>query len=68
MASERPRVLPPRPEGVRCVSNPYAAHGEGHNRVCVCLCRCCVAEREPAQLTLFDARQLLPIDGMQGVG
>lgn len=46
MPESRRRILAPRPKHVRCVSDPYAAHGEGHNRVCVCLCVYCVAERE----------------------
>lgn len=56
------RVLPPRPKGWRCASNPNVPHGVGHNRVCVCQCSYCVAEREPAQLALFgdaDAPQVL---------
>lgn len=40
------RHLAPRPKGMRCVSNLYAAHGGGHNSVCVCLCAWCVAERQ----------------------
>lgn len=40
------RILAPRPKHVRCFSDPYAAHGEGQNRVCVCQCVYCVAERE----------------------
>lgn len=46
MSDKRTRYLAPRPKGVRCVSNPYVRHGEGHNRVCVCLCAWCVAERQ----------------------
>lgn len=45
MSRERKRFLAPRPKGVRCVSDPFRAHGDGHNRVCVCLCSWCVAER-----------------------
>ena len=39
-----------------CASAPFTPHGEGHNKVCVCLCRWCVAERapvEPDQRDLF---------------
>jgi hypothetical protein len=39
------RVLPQRPKHVRCFSDPYQRHGEGHNSVCVCHCVYCAAER-----------------------
>lgn len=31
-----------------CWTAPFTPHGVGHNSVCVCNCRWCVAEREPA--------------------
>lgn len=39
------RLYPPRPKGVHCASSLTTPHGEGHNAVCVCFCRYCVAER-----------------------
>jgi len=48
----------PKARGVVCFSAKGVPHGEGHNRVCVCRCQWCVAERaEPEQGELFAVTQ-----------
>ena len=45
----------PKARDVVCFSAKGVPHGEGHNKVCVCRCQWCVAERDgpPPQGDLF---------------
>lgn len=56
----------PKARDVVCHSAEGVPHGEGHNRVCVCHCQWCKAERDginrgPVQPDLFSVLDSPPL-------